>query len=157
METIAANGESIVLDHVVVVVHDLETAVEVLSLPFGTPAPIDGNGALGYRRAVFCPGSGGLRIEVCEPLSPDEPGGMSQASRAFRRRLDRSGSGLHSLAFRVADLSRARELARVGGAMVIESEHSESFFLHPATTCGLLIQFLGQQSLLHEPREKEAP
>jgi hypothetical protein len=147
METIAGDGESIVLDHMVVVVDDLEAAVEMLSLPFGTPALIDGGEALGYRRAVFRPGSGGLRIEVCQPLSPDEPGGMSQASTAFRRRLDRSGSGFHSLAFSVANLGRARELARAGGATVIESEHSESFFLHPATTCGLLVQFLGPADL----------
>ena len=142
MCTILREGERVVLDHVVIVVAGLDEAVERLSLCFGTSGVVEGGADLGYRRAVFELGGAEARVEVCQPIDLGEPGGESQASTAFRKRLERSGSGLYSLAVSVPDVGFARDAARAAGARVIESEHSDSFFLHPRSTCGVLLQVL---------------
>ncbi len=145
-KAIADDGGNLLLDHVVVVVADLDRAVEQLSIVFGRPAMLGGDEVLGYRYAVFILGSSGLRIEVCQPLAPGDAGGDSQASRAFRNRLERFGEGLHCLAFTVENLERARAVAHHGAARLIESEHSESFFLHPGDMAGVLVQLLAARA-----------
>lgn len=136
------NAKGVILDHIVIVVEDLSDAIEKLSVFLGRPVVIEGNSELGYRRAIFALGGADQRIEVCQPLGVGDIGGDSQASQAFRRRLERFGSGIHSLAFKVTNLDVVRRSAEVASVSIIESQHSDSFFVHPDASCGALLQFL---------------
>jgi catechol 2,3-dioxygenase-like lactoylglutathione lyase family enzyme len=137
-----APGQVIGLDHVVVVVADLDAAVERYAGVFGNPSAVLGGAEVGYRRAMFELGDSGQRIELCQPLGVDEPGGQSQASRAFRRRLDEVGEGVHNVAVLVRDVPAARSVADDVGVRVIQSRHSDTFFLHPQDMSGALLQFM---------------
>ncbi|MCW3040980.1 MAG: hypothetical protein JWM31_2885 [Solirubrobacterales bacterium] len=134
------------IDHVVVVVRDLTAAVARYAAVLGPPSGVEGGVDVGYRRALFELGSSGQRIELCQPLDADEPGGQSQASRSFRRRLETLGEGVHNVALLVADVPAARAAAERAGTTVIASRHSESFFLHPRDMSGALLQLLAADS-----------
>jgi catechol 2,3-dioxygenase-like lactoylglutathione lyase family enzyme len=131
-------------DHVVVVVRDIDRTLPAYEAVFGPPIARLGGREVGYHRAVFGIGASGARIELCQPLASDEPGGDTQASRAFRRRLDGQGEGVHNVAFRVRDVAAARTEAGAHDIATIESEHSDTIFLHPATHAGALIQLVGE-------------
>lgn len=135
-------GSILGIDHVVIAVANLDASMPAFTAIFGEPALVDGGADTGYRRAVFRLGTDDQKIEICQPLAEDEPGGQSQASRAFRHRLLASGEGIHNLAVRVPSVAAARAAARAGGARVIESAHSDSYFIHPSWMSGVLVQFL---------------
>jgi catechol 2,3-dioxygenase-like lactoylglutathione lyase family enzyme len=135
-------GQVLGIDHVVVVVADLAASVERYAEAFGAPSAVVGGAEIGYRRAMFELGDSGQRIELCQPLAADEPGGDSQASRAFRRRLETVGEGVHNVAVLVRDMRAARSALEHLRARVIPSGHSETFFLHPEDMSGALIQFM---------------
>jgi len=142
-EPTAQAADILAIDHVVVVVRDIAEAVEKYALIFGAPPSLRAGGAeIGYHRAVFELGDSGQKVELCQPLEPGEPGGTSQASRAFRDRLARSGEGLHNIAVRVTSVSDARERVSATDLPIIASEHSDTFFIHPKSAAGALIQFM---------------
>lgn len=130
------------IDHVVVVVHDLDAALRTFSAVFGEAGGPEGGAETGYRRAMFELGTSGQRIELCQPLAEDEPGGQSQASRSFRRRLAIQGEGVHNVALIVQDVEAAHAAVDAAGLAVIESRHSDSFFLHPRDMSGALLQLM---------------
>jgi methylmalonyl-CoA/ethylmalonyl-CoA epimerase len=130
------------LDHIVVVVNDIEASVTQYARLFGAPSLRESGETVGYYRAVFEVGGDALRVELCQPLAENEPGGDSQASRAFRHRLGRSGEGVHNIAVRVADIEHARDTLTSGNLPLIESAHSGTFFVHPQATSGTLIQLI---------------
>lgn len=134
------------IDHVVVVVHDLDAAVRRFAAVLGAPSSVEGSAEIGYRRAQFGLGESGQRVELCQPLGVDEPGGDSQASKAFRRRLETQGEGVHNVALAVVDVPAARAAAERAGATVIASRLSDSFFLHPREMSGALLQVLAAPS-----------
>lgn len=136
-------GELLGIDHVVVVVRDLDAAVARFAAVVGDVSAVLGGAETGYRRAMFDLGASGQRIELCQPLDPDEPGGQSQASRSFRRRLETLGEGVHNVAVNVRDVQAARAVVDQAEVRVIESLHSDSFFLHPGDTHGALFQLMG--------------
>jgi catechol 2,3-dioxygenase-like lactoylglutathione lyase family enzyme len=136
-------AELLGIDHVVVVVTDLDAAVQRFTAVLGQASAVLGGPEAGYRRAMFELGASGQRIELCQPLDPDEPGGQSQASRSFRRRLETLGEGVHNVAVNVRDVHSARAVADQADIRVIESRHSDTFFLHPGDMCGALLQFMG--------------
>jgi methylmalonyl-CoA/ethylmalonyl-CoA epimerase len=138
----APGTQTLGLDHVVVVVADIDAAVQRYAGVLGRPSAVVGGAEIGYRRAIFDLGGSGQRIELCQPLDPEEPGGQSQASRAFRRRLETTGEGVHNVAVRVRDVQKARAAVTGTGVRVVESRHSDTFFTHPADMCGTLIQFM---------------
>lgn len=150
-----ARDQVVGLDHVVVVVADLDAAVERYTEVFGEPSAVLGGAEVGYRRAIFAVGDGGQRIELCQPLARDEPGGQSQASRAFRRRLEMVGEGVHNVAVAVHDVAVARSVADRAGVRTIDSLHSETFFLHPQDMSGALVQFMPPQ--LDAPAQDDGP
>lgn len=130
------------IDHVVIVVRDLAASVRAFAAVFGEPAIVEGGEATGYLRAVIPLGDSGQKIELCQPLAESEPGGQSQSSRAFRHRLETRGEGIHNLAVRVPSTEAGRRAALAVGADVIESRHSDSYFIHPHNLSGALVQFL---------------
>lgn len=125
------------LDHVVIVVRDVVQAARDYERLLGIPAREVGQEFpdRGFRHALFMLGDSGRFIELCEPTDDTK-----QAGAAMRRRLDQHGEGLQNIALAVDDVEAAAGEARGRGVAVIPSQHSPSFFLHPRTTHGVLIQ-----------------
>jgi len=142
VEPVERRLDVVAIDHVVVVVRDMADAVARYTRIFGPPVLVTGGAEVGYHRAVFELGRSGQKVELCQPLDPNERGGDSQASRAFRNRLDRSGEGLHNLALRVTSVAETRERLTANDLPLIASAHSDTFFVHPDAAAGALIQFM---------------
>jgi methylmalonyl-CoA/ethylmalonyl-CoA epimerase len=83
--------------------------------------------------------AGGLRVELVEPAAPDSP---------VSRFLERRGSGLHHVAYRVADIERAlAELARSGVRLIDRAprpgaEGTRIAFVHPQGLGGVLTELV---------------
>jgi methylmalonyl-CoA/ethylmalonyl-CoA epimerase len=81
--------------------------------------------------------AGGLKIELLEPLGPDTPVG---------RFIDKKGPGLHHLCFEVADIEAEMDRLRESGAVFIDEKPrvgahgSRVAFLHPKSSCGVLVE-----------------
>jgi catechol 2,3-dioxygenase-like lactoylglutathione lyase family enzyme len=121
------------LDHVVIVVNDVRQATRDYERLLGIEAEDD----RGFRHAVFRLGASKRFLELCEPTDSSK-----QAGGAMRRRLDRLGEGIHTVAVAVDDVDAALRATRERGIDVIDSAHSRSFFLHPKLTHGVLLQIL---------------
>ena len=84
-------------------------------------------------------GSGAGRIELVAPARPDS---------ALARHLERRGSGMHHLCYRVPDLRAALAEHERAGYQLIDREpragaHGHLVaFLHPRSTGGVLIELL---------------
>jgi methylmalonyl-CoA/ethylmalonyl-CoA epimerase len=124
---------------VVIVVNDVRQATRDYERLLGIEAE-DAGAELrdrGFRHAVFRLGASKRFLELCEPTDSSK-----QAGGAMRRRLDRLGEGIHTVAVAVDDVDAALRATRERGIDVIDSAHSRSFFLHPKLTHGVLLQIL---------------
>jgi methylmalonyl-CoA/ethylmalonyl-CoA epimerase len=126
------------LDHVAVAVTSLEEACRLFEPLAGeSSSPTEEIPAQGVR--VCYVGS----LELMEPLEPDSPVG---------RFLDRGGSGLHHIAFRVPDLSEAIARLEAEGFDLIDrtprlgARGHKVAFLHPRSTGGTLVELVQAQS-----------
>jgi catechol 2,3-dioxygenase-like lactoylglutathione lyase family enzyme len=126
------------LDHVVVVVDDMDDARAKYARVFGEEAVGGVLQAEGYLRCVIRLGT--QRIELCQPV--DAPEGAEQANRAFRATLSTRGEGIHNFAVEVADVDAVLDELHTAGVPLIKSRFSRSFFIHPEAMNGALIQVL---------------
>jgi methylmalonyl-CoA/ethylmalonyl-CoA epimerase len=127
-----------VLDHVGVAVPDLEAAIPVWEALIGAPATdrerVESQGV----EAVFL-GQGAGRVELVAPFRADSP---------VTRFLDRRGTGMHHLCYRVPDIRAAMQEYRQAGFQPIDEEprvgaHGHLVaFLHPRSATGVLIELL---------------
>lgn len=126
------------LDHVGIAVHSLDDALAL----YEPLAGISGSGRERVDRQgveVVFVGSGPGRMELLAPTRPDSP---------VARFLERRGSGLHHLCYRVPDLSAALAEAADRGYELIDRKpragaHGHQVaFLHPKSTGGVLIELL---------------
>jgi methylmalonyl-CoA/ethylmalonyl-CoA epimerase len=82
---------------------------------------------------------GDSHVELIEPISPDTGVG---------RFLERKGSGLHHVAYRVESVDEALEACRQAGMRLIDEQprtgirNSRVAFLHPASTGGVLTEIV---------------
>lgn len=127
------------LDHV---------AIAVASIDDALPAFEAVTGARGSRRervesqgVELCfVGTGDGKLELLQPLAADTPVG---------RFLARRGSGLHHLAYRVADIEAALRSLEERGLELIDraprpGAHGHRVaFLHPRSTGGVLVELVG--------------
>lgn len=130
-----ANG----LDHVVVVVENMDAARAQYARVFGEDAVAEVLEAPGYQRCIIRLGA--QRLELCQPVDSDD-GSPPQAARAFRGTLESRGEGLHNFAVEIADVDAAAEELKAAGVPLIESSISHSFFVHPKALNGVIVQFL---------------
>lgn len=122
------------LDHVAVAVPSLEEAVPTFELLTGaSPSPVETLESQGVRVTFL--GS----VELLEPLDPETTVG---------RFLQRRGPGLHHIAYRVPNLSKALERLKTEGVQLIDEEprlgargHRVAF-LHPISTGGILVELV---------------
>ena len=126
------------IDHVGVAVANLDDAVALYSERLRM--------AVQHRETIAEQGVEAVLLEVGEshvellrPLSPDT---------AVGRFLERSGPGLHHVAYGTDDIEAALELVRAAGLRLIDEEprlgirRSRVAFVHPSSTGGVLTELV---------------
>ena len=126
------------IDHIGVAVEHLEEAVLLYSERFGMPVQhretVEQQGV----EAVLL-GVGESHVELLRPLGPDT---------AVARFLERSGPGLHHVAYGTDDIESALEQVRQAGLALIDEQPrtgirgSRVAFLHPKATGGVLTEIV---------------
>jgi methylmalonyl-CoA/ethylmalonyl-CoA epimerase len=126
------------IDHVGVAVEDLDEAVELYSERLGM--------AVQHRETVEAQGVeavllgvGESHVELLRPLGPET---------AVGRFLERSGPGLHHVAYGTEDIESALEAVRDAGLRLIDEQprtgirNSRVAFVHPKSTGGVLTELV---------------
>ena len=125
------------IDHVAVVVNNLENALEVyrdaLGLELSAVKTIPEQGV----KVGFLP-SGDSEIELLEPISPDS--GIGQY-------LARRGEGLHHICLEVDDIIATLADLKAKGASLLDQTpkqgaYGKIAFIHPKGAHGVLIELL---------------
>jgi len=126
------------IDHIGVAVEDLDEAVALYSEQLGMPVEhretVESQGV----EAVLL-GVGVSHVELLAPLGPDT---------AVGKVLERSGPGLHHVAYGTDDIDSALESARAAGLRLIDEQprtgirSSRVAFLHPGASGGVLTEWV---------------
>lgn len=96
--------------------------------------------------------TGGSRIELLEPTSPDS---------AVARFLQKRGPGLHHVALRVDDIAATLALLKQQGVRIISEEIQTGagghlyFFVHPSSAGGVLLEICQDINLGDYPESGE--
>jgi methylmalonyl-CoA/ethylmalonyl-CoA epimerase len=133
------------IDHVGVAVSDLGEAISMYEGTFEMPlVHRETVSEQGVEAALLDVGDG--HVELLRPLGPETPVG---------RFIDRSGPGLHHVAYRVEDIDAVLERLAAAGVGLIDDvarvgiRGSRVAFLHPRSTGRVLTELV-------EPRSSEA-
>lgn len=126
------------IDHIGVAVADLDAAIPLYRDSFGM--------AEQHRETVEAFGVeavllevGEAHVELLQPLTPDS---------AVGKFLERSGPGLHHVAYRTGDIDSALAAVRAAGLRLIDEQprtgirRSRVAFLHPKSTGGVLTELV---------------
>ena len=126
------------IDHIGVAVDDLDEAITLYEQRLGMPVQhretVEEQGV----EAVLL-GVGQSHVELLRPLSPDT---------AVGRFLERSGPGLHHVAYGTDDIQSALDEVRSAGLQLIDEQPrigirgSRVAFLHPKSTGGVLTELV---------------
>ena len=126
------------IDHIGVAVDDLDEAIALYEKRLGMPLhhreTVEDQGV----EAVLL-GVGDSQVELLRPLSPDTGVG---------RFLERSGPGLHHVAYGTDDIQSALDAVRTAGLELIDERPrtgirgSRVAFLHPKATGGVLTELV---------------
>jgi methylmalonyl-CoA/ethylmalonyl-CoA epimerase len=125
------------IDHIGVMVKDIDEAVKVFSEIFGF-RKVDASphtDSEGDFKSVQMT-AGEVTIELIEPLDPNGP---------LANFLQKRGEGLHHISFEVDDIDRELELLRTKGVRLINEKaqavgDSKVAFVHPVATKGILVE-----------------
>ena len=132
------------IDHVAVVVRDLESALQFYRDTLGIqPSRVLDFPREGVRIA-FLPlgGADGSEIELLEPI--DLEGSVA-------RLVEQRGGGLHHICLEVPDIDRALAELKSAGARVLDDSprptaEGRGIFLHPKGTGGVLLELVQRAS-----------
>jgi methylmalonyl-CoA/ethylmalonyl-CoA epimerase len=126
------------IDHIGVAVDDLDEAIalyeERLGMPLQHRETVEEQGV-----EVVLLGVGDAHVELLRPLGPDT---------AVGKFLERSGPGLHHVAYGTDDIDSALEAVRGAGLQLIDERPrigirgSRVAFLHPKSTGGVLTELV---------------
>jgi len=126
------------IDHVGVAVSDLDAAVSLYEGTFGMPvAHRETVESQGVEAVLLDVGDG--HVELLRPLGPDTPVGKF---------IERSGEGLHHVAYAVDDIDTALESLKQQDVELIDSEArvgirgSRVAFVHPKATGRVLTEIV---------------
>jgi len=124
------------LDHVAIVVRDIEEALKVyrdaLGLEVTEVEEVPDQGV----RIAFLP-VGDIRLELVQPTTSDS---------GITRFLEKRGEGIHHLCFRVRDIESALRRLSEAGIRLIDQKPREGLhgqklaFVHPKSLYGVLIE-----------------
>jgi methylmalonyl-CoA epimerase len=132
------------IDHVAIVVRELETALRFYRDTLGiVPSRVLDFPSEGVKIA-FLPlgGPGGSEIELLEPTEP---------TTGVARFLDKHGEGLHHICLLVPDIERALAELRAQGTPVLDATprptaEGHGIFIHPKGTSGVLLELVQRDS-----------
>lgn len=126
------------LDHVAVAVPSISAALPIYELITGAESsPVERVESQNVDVAFVGFGLG--RIELLQPTSVDS---------TVQRFLDKRGSGLHHIAYRVSDIEAALERLAAAGVRLIDAQPRAGAgghrvaFLHPQSTGGVLVELV---------------
>jgi methylmalonyl-CoA/ethylmalonyl-CoA epimerase len=129
------------IDHIGVAVEDLDEAIALygdrLGMPLQHRETVEEQGV----EAVLL-GVGDSHVELLRPLGPDT---------AVGKFLERSGPGLHHVAYGTDDIDSALDAVRGAGLRLIDERPrtgirgSRVAFLHPKSTGGVLTELVEPQ------------
>ena len=140
----ASGGQGLLLalDHVGLAVPDLEAAIDFQTDVLGLVLTHrEDNAEQGVAEAMLEPAAAGRagRVQLLSPLKPDS---------ALARFLDRSGPGMHHLAYQVDNVEHAAAVFRQRGLRLIYdsarpgTKGSLINFIHPKDAGGVLIELV---------------
>ena len=125
------------IDHVGVIVKDIEEAATLFSECFGFSKAdaLPGTEPQGDFKSVQLT-AGDVTIELIEPTNP---------SGALANFMQKRGEGLHHISIEVDDIDKELESLRAKGVRLIDEEaqavgRSKSAFVHPVATKGILLE-----------------
>ena len=126
------------IDHIGVVVDDLDEAVELYGSRFGMPeAHRETVEAFDVEAVLLDVGDG--HVELLRPLSGES---------GIGRFLEKNGPGMHHVAYQTDDIDSALRAVRESGLRLIDEEprrgirNSRVAFLHPKSTGGVLTELV---------------
>ena len=126
------------IDHIAVVVQDMEAALKVYRDALGLPlARVEDVPAEAVKVAFLPMPEGDGEVELVQPT--DEESGIA-------RFLAKRGQGIHHICFRVDDIQAAMDHVVANGLQVIEdeprvgSQGQKYVFIHPKSAHGVLIE-----------------
>jgi methylmalonyl-CoA/ethylmalonyl-CoA epimerase len=126
------------IDHVGVVVEDLDAAIELYASAFGMPEQHRETIEAFDVEAVLL-GVGDGHVELLRPLS---------TTSGIGRFLERNGPGIHHVAYATDDIDAALDAVRAAGLRLIDEQprrgirDSRVAFLHPKATGGVLTELV---------------
>ncbi|MGD7706900.1 methylmalonyl-CoA epimerase [Microlunatus sp. Y2014] len=133
------------LDHVGIAVADLTAAVAFHTEVLGLRVELtETNDEQHVTEVMLTPAEGGTRIQLLEPTDP---------ASAIAQFLQRSGPGLHHIAYRVADVVATTARLQAEGRRVLypHPRHGTAGslinFVHPRDTGGVLLELVQPRSL----------
>lgn len=128
------------VDHVGIAVRDLDAALAWYDDCFGiTAVHEETNEEQGVREVMLQVGTGDTRIQLLAPLGPDSP---------IATFLDRSGPGVHQIAYRVEDIEATSAHLRSKGLRLLYdaprrgTAGSRVNFVHPRDAGGVLVELV---------------
>ena len=124
------------LDHVAIIVSDLDAAVKLYRDVYGLAEPeIEVVPTEQVRVAIFGHGAG--RIELVSPLTPESP---------MARTIEKRGEGLHHICLAVPDIQKAMDGLTARGAPLLDkvprpgAGGSKVAVVHPKGSRGVLVE-----------------
>ncbi|MFC2015915.1 methylmalonyl-CoA epimerase, partial [Chloroflexota bacterium] len=125
------------IDHIGIVVHDIQKALAVFETAMGLPVSQVCEVVDQQVEVAFLP-VGQTNIELVRPTATDT--GIS-------RFLEKRGEGIHHICIEVADIRATLDRLRAYGIPLIDEEprdgaHGRVAFLHPKGTHGVLIELV---------------
>ncbi len=128
------------IDHVAIVVRDLDTALRFYRDTLGIAPSRVLDFPQESVKIAFLPlgGPGGSEIELLQPTDPDT---------GVARFLEKRGEGLHHICLEVPDIARALDELRAQGRAVLDSAprptaEGRGIFIHPRDTSGVLLELI---------------
>lgn len=126
------------IDHIAIVVQDLDVALKVYRDVLGLPlARVEEVSAEGVKVAFLPLPEGGGEIELVQPTTDDT---------GIARYLAQRGEGMHHICLEVDDIRAAMAEMATQGLEILEeeprlgSQGQKYAFVHPKTTHGVLIE-----------------
>jgi methylmalonyl-CoA epimerase len=125
------------IDHVAVVVRDMDTALGLYRDKLGLP--VDAVMDMEYDHVLIGFLSlGGIKIELVQPT--DDTTGVA-------RFLESKGEGFHHICFEVPDIQAALDKLAAGGLQLIDTEARKGgegpvAFIHPKSCHGVLVELI---------------
>lgn len=129
------------IDHIGVVVRDIEKALDVYEAAFGLPLKEVVDVPEDKVKVAFLP-IGKSNLELVQPTSEDT---------GTARFLEKHGEGVHHICIEVADLDQTLGRLKDGGVQLIDEvprkgAHGRVAFVHPKGAHGVLVELVEHAS-----------